>query len=302
MSLRTVSPNAIEAAGPAGPEGGRSAGKRRHSLWAWVSGMTVVERPAAPCLSVRGAFVRLWVLGLAGAAAAALEPLPANLVAGPGLPEFAVRLITFANTAVVLAALIGVGAIAAREVGLHSLIARRAHPRHLPSGHAFHWVQAAILLGVLMCIAQWLFDRWLWPVPAQPRLQLLRDAMETAGTSRVMGALLLAVNEELMLRWGLMSGILWVLTLVLRRGAGRPGAALAWAAIIGASVLSMAGQLPSLLHVLESEPAGVLLVRAALAGAAAGIVYGWLFWKHGLEAAILAHVTATAGLLAVMAL
>lgn len=260
--------------------------------------MTLAERPVAPCLSVRSAFLRLWVLGLAGAAAAALEPLPANLVAGPGLSELGIRLITLANTAIVLAALIGVGAIAAREVGLHSLIARRVHPRHLPSGHAFHWVQAAVLLGVAAFLAQWLFDRWFWQSLPQPRIQLLHEAVETSGTGQLMGALLHAINEELMLRWGLMSGLLWVLALLFRRSPGRPGAAFAWTAIVGASLLSLAGQLPSLLHVMASDPAGVLLARAAVASAATGIAYGWLFWKHGLEAAMLAHVTAQAGLLA----
>ncbi|MFO1186019.1 MAG: hypothetical protein U1E87_00295 [Alphaproteobacteria bacterium] len=220
--------------------------------------MTLVERSAAPCLSVRGAFLRLWVLGLAGAASAALAPLPAKLVAGPGLSELTIRLLTFLNTSIVLAALVGVGAIAAREVGLHSLIARRVHPRYLPRGHAFHWVQAAVLLGTTMFLAQWLIDRWLWPMPSQPRLQLVHGAMETSGASQVMGTLLQAVNEELMLRWGLMSGLMWVLALLLRRPPGRPGAAIAWAAIIGASVLSVAASFRHCTY--ANEPAGVLLV------------------------------------------
>jgi hypothetical protein len=261
--------------------------------------MTVVERSLATCLSLRGAFLRLWVLGLAGAAAAATEPLPANLLVGARLSEFGIRMASFANTAIVLAALVGLGAVAVREVGLHSAFAPRAHRHHLPVGQAFHWVQAGVLVGACVAAGQWLFDWWFWQALPSAQVPLLRQAAEMSAVSPLTGLLLHAVNEELMLRWGLMSGLLWVLALLFRQAPGRPKAVLAWAAILGVSVLSAAGQIPSLAYAIANDPAGILLLHTALAGAVAGIAYGWLFWKHGLEAAILAHVTAQAGLIAV---
>jgi hypothetical protein len=200
-----------------------------------------------------------------------------------------------------LAALIGLGAVAVREVGLHSALAPRAHQRHLPVGHAFHWVQAGVLVGVCVALGQGLFDWWFWQTLPSAQVSLIRQAAEISTVSPLTGLLLpllQAVNEELMLRWGLVSGLLWVLALMFRQPPGRPKAALAWAAILGVAVLSVAGQLPSLAYAITNDPAGILLLHTALAGAVAGIAYGWLFWKHGLEAAILAHVTAQAGLIA----
>jgi len=264
----------------------------------WGKPMTVVERPIESCISLRAAFLRLWLLALAGAAAAAAEPLPANLLAGAGLSEFAMRAVGFLNTAMILAALIGVGAIAAREVGLYSILAPRVPLHTLRAGRAFHWVQAAVLIGGIVALAQGVFDLWFWRAVPDGEVSLLRQAEQMAAVSPLTGLFLHAVNEELMLRWGLMSGLLWVLALLFRQKPGRPKAVLAWAAIIGVSLFSALGQVPSLAHVVATDPAGILLVRTAVAGAVAGIAYGWLYWKHGLEAAILAHVAAQACLMA----
>lgn len=260
--------------------------------------MTLVERPFGSCISLRSAFLRLFVIGLAGAIAAALEPLPANLLFGAGFSELAMRVIGFVNTALLLAALIGLGAVAAREVGLHSVLAPRVPRGLLPKDHAFHWVQAAVLVGTGLAIAQALFELWFWRAVPGGQGSLLRQAAQMSAASPLSAQLLHAVNDELMLRWGLMSGLLWVLALVFRQHPGRPKALLAWAAILGVSAFSVGGQLPSLFHVMATDPAGIILIRTAIASAVAGIFYGWLYWKHGLEAAILAHVTTQACLIA----
>lgn len=264
----------------------------------WGKPMTVVERPIVETISLRAAFLRLWLLGLAGAAAAAAEPLPANMLAGAHLSEFAMRAFGFLNTAMILACLVSVGAMAAREVGLYSILAPRVPGHGLRQGRAFHWVQAAVLIGGGVAIAQGLFDLWFWRAVPNGEVTLLRQAEQMAAVSPLTGLFLHAVNDELMLRWGLMSGLMWVVALLFRQAPGRPKAIVAWAAIIGVSVFSAAGQLPSLAHVMATDPAGILLVRTAIAGAVAGIFYGWLYWKHGLESAILAHVTAQACLMA----
>jgi len=101
-----------------------------------------------------------------------------------------------------------------------------------------------------------------------------------------------------MLRWGLMSGLMWVLALLLRQKPGRPSPLIAWTAILGVSVFYVLGQVPAIMNVLATDPGGILLVRSIAVSAIAGIAYGWLYWKHGLESAVLAHVLAQGGLIA----
>lgn len=98
------------------------------------------------------------------------------------------------------------------------------------------------------------------------------------------------IVEEVLLRWGVMTGLLWLLW----RAAGRPARPTplqAWPAIVGAALLFGLGHLP-LLALLVPDPAPWMVAAVVLANAAPGLAFGWLFWRHGLEAAILAHALA----------
>ncbi len=91
------------------------------------------------------------------------------------------------------------------------------------------------------------------------------------------------VGEEILFRFGLMSLIAWFAWKVLPARAGGPSAfgmwfAVAVAAVVFASVHS--AQLD------ETMTLAALQAVRLLAGAG----FGWLFWKHGLEAAVTAHL------------
>jgi len=260
--------------------------------------MAVLEPTILSGITRRSAFLRLWALGLIGAAITAAEPLPANLIAGSHVPELAFRCFSFVNTALMLAALIALGTVAAREVGLYSVLAPQLPTRIKVRHNAFHWVQAAIIVGVGLTLAQLLFDLWFWRVVPHDQIVALRHAAQLSAASPLSRVMFQALTDELMLRWGLMSGILWVLALLLRQK-WKPQPALVWSAIVLVSVLSTLGQLPAILNVLSVDPASVLIARTAIVSAFAGIAYGWLYWKHGLESAVLAHVLAQIGLIAI---
>lgn len=91
--------------------------------------------------------------------------------------------------------------------------------------------------------------------------------------------------EELIFRFGLMSGIAWVIA-QLRRfvhswQAAPDEAMVAWGGIVISAILfglAHAGMGP-----------GGLLVQVSFR-MAAGLLFGWLYWRHGIEAAIAAHL------------
>ena len=91
--------------------------------------------------------------------------------------------------------------------------------------------------------------------------------------------------EELMFRFGLMSGIAWVIAqlrpLVHSWKAAPDEAMAAWGGIVISAILfglAHAGMGP-----------GGLLVQASFR-MAAGLLFGWLYWRQGIEAAIAAHL------------
>ncbi|WP_265632691.1 CPBP family glutamic-type intramembrane protease [Cupriavidus cauae] len=99
------------------------------------------------------------------------------------------------------------------------------------------------------------------------------------------------VTEEVLVRWGLMSLLVWALWRVFRRGAANPGAGLAWIAIALSAVVFGFAHLPAAAGLAGALTWPVVLHLTA-ANAAFGVIAGFLFWRYGLEAAIIAHVVA----------
>jgi len=73
------------------------------------------------------------------------------------------------------------------------------------------------------------------------------------------------------------------------RRADRPRSAVVWAAIVIAAVLFGLGHLPALAQSVSLTPA--LIARTVLLNAIAGLLFGWLYWRRSLEAAMVAHAS-----------
>ena len=94
-----------------------------------------------------------------------------------------------------------------------------------------------------------------------------------------------AIPEELLLRLGLMTLLVWVGARLTRTSSPRP--IVMWAAIVITALLFGAGHLPTTAALLPLTP--LVIARALLLNGLGGLVFGWLYWKRGLLAAMLAH-------------
>lgn len=92
-------------------------------------------------------------------------------------------------------------------------------------------------------------------------------------------ALSAGVGEEILFRFGLMSLIAWFAWKVLPARGGGVSAFGMWFAIAAAGLVFAS--------VHGGESLGAMQTVRLLAGAG----FGWLFWKHGIEAAMTAHVS-----------
>lgn len=99
------------------------------------------------------------------------------------------------------------------------------------------------------------------------------------------------VTEEVLLRWGLMTFIVWAGWRLLQRGTGEPSVTIVWLAIGISALLFGISHVPSVAAALGAVPASVV-AYVTLGNAVFGIAAGYLFWRYGLEAAIGAHVLA----------
>jgi membrane protease YdiL (CAAX protease family) len=101
------------------------------------------------------------------------------------------------------------------------------------------------------------------------------------------------ITEELLLRWGLMTALAWLAWRFLQQRQGPLRAGFVWLAIAVSALVFAAGHLPAasfLLGVMDvSVVAFVIGVNAAF-----GVLFGYLFWRYGLESAMIAHALAHA--------
>jgi len=98
------------------------------------------------------------------------------------------------------------------------------------------------------------------------------------------------ITEELLLRLFLMTLIAWIIWKIFMRGKGVPKSVIYWVAIILAALLFGAGHLPAASLIWSLTP--IVVLRIILLNAIPGMAFGYLYWKQGLEYAMLAHFCA----------
>lgn len=99
------------------------------------------------------------------------------------------------------------------------------------------------------------------------------------------------VTEEVLLRWGLMTALVWLAWRLLQRQRGTPRAGYIWLAIVVSALLFGVGHLPAAAMLVGGLTGKVVLFVVGV-NTAFGVLFGYLFWRYGLEAAMIAHGTA----------
>ena len=98
------------------------------------------------------------------------------------------------------------------------------------------------------------------------------------------------IAEEILLRLLVMSFFAWLGRFVSKTQEGKPTSAVFWIANILAAVLFGLGHLPATATILPLTP--LVVTRAILLNGIGGVIFGWLYWKRGLEAAMVSHFSA----------
>jgi Type II CAAX prenyl endopeptidase Rce1-like len=237
---------------------------------------------------------RLWpiaVIGTFGLLSLLLQPVPLLLLekapALAALPPMAQRAALLVNPLVLLWIAAIVGAALAHRLGLTSALAGTSAPttlRALAKAAALGIGMGLVLAGVDAAIAPHLGAQFAAATAA---------ASKDGVTVLAIGVLYGGLTEEVILRWGVMTFIAWGLVAIL--GRQRLTTAIKIAIIVAAGIFA-AAHLPALSAQVELTPP--LILRTLLINAAAGLVYGWLFWRRHLEAAMVAHAATHVGLAA----
>lgn len=98
------------------------------------------------------------------------------------------------------------------------------------------------------------------------------------------------INEEILLRLFLMTLLVWVFFKIKKTEDGKPTKFGIWLAVILAAVIFGVGHLPTVMTITTLTP--LVIVRTIILNAVGGIIFGWLYWKKGLESAMISHFSA----------
>ena len=210
----------------------------------------------------------------------------------PGMAErsdAALTLLVLAQPMVLVLVGAALGAALAHRVGLTSITASLARgeaiphapPAMVPLAMALGFAAGALIIGIDV----------LYKLQAEPGFR--EAAANAAGVAtplshRVTALLYGGVAEEVMLRYGVMTLLVWLgAWLAGNRFAETPGLVV-WPAIVLSAVLFGLGHLPKAVTLGPLDAATV--IRIVGLNAIGGLVYGWLYWRAGLEHAMLAHM------------
>jgi hypothetical protein len=99
------------------------------------------------------------------------------------------------------------------------------------------------------------------------------------------------VNEEVMFRLFGVTLLAWLGSLVSRDSEGKPTPPVLWIAIAALAVAFGLAHLPATAAI--GLPLDALVVtRAIVLNGIGGMAFGWLYWRRGLESAMMAHFSA----------
>jgi membrane protease YdiL (CAAX protease family) len=95
------------------------------------------------------------------------------------------------------------------------------------------------------------------------------------------------VTEEIIMRLFLMSFFIWLSLKITR--SNTPSTTSILFSILLAAVIFGLGHLPITASLTQLNT--MVITRAVVLNGVGGIVFGWLYWKKGLESAMIAHFT-----------
>ncbi|MGB7876600.1 MAG: CPBP family glutamic-type intramembrane protease, partial [Anaerolineales bacterium] len=193
------------------------------------------------------------------------------------------------------AVVIFIGLHAANRVGLGLPILEAKLQDEPVGGKIKALLFSSILLGIIGSIVVILLDVLVFNPLLMAELgdkaaALNQEALQPAAWKGLLASFYGGIDEEILLRLGLMSILVWLGRFVSKTEEGRPTLTILWTSNILAAVLFGLGHLPATAALFPITP--LVILRAVTLNGLIGVAFGYLYFRHGLEAAMLSHFTA----------
>jgi hypothetical protein len=228
----------------------------------------------------------LVLLGLIGVASILTMDIPLPPEVAALLEEqFTARqinLLILINPAILVVVAVVVGTLLSPKVHLEVPIIENAvgiRDRIDISGIVIWGVLGGVLTGSILSLMNAL---WSSRFPAE--FMVLNEGLQPSLAARFLYG---GLTEEILMRYGLMTLIVWICSKIFKS----TGSGVYWAGIFITAIIFAIGHFPVVFQTVGAPSPG-LLTYVVIGNSIGGLVFGWLYWKKGLESAFIAHIFA----------
>jgi membrane protease YdiL (CAAX protease family) len=146
-------------------------------------------------------------------------------------------------------------------------------------------IQTSMLLGIIAGVVIILLDLLF----TQTGLENLFKEISAPIWQGFLASFYGGISEEIVMRFFFMALIIWILSKFIK-GKAIENNFVMWLSIIFAAVIFGLGHLPVTMAITTITP--LIILRALLLNGIGGVIFGWLYWKKGIESAMIAHFSA----------
>lgn len=194
-----------------------------------------------------------------------------------------IKMLTLINPTIMMVVAVIVGTILYQKVNLKvPLIEKMVGIKNdnLNTSHILKYgILGGVLSGILLSLVGIIFN----PILPAEFLELGESLKPSLAARFLYGGL----TEEILMRFGLMTLLVWIASKIFK--GTKPIAY--WTGIIIASIIFALGHFPIAYQAVENPSMG-LLTYILIGNTIGGLIFGWLYWKKGLESAFIAHIFA----------
>ncbi len=230
----------------------------------------------------------LWLAGMVGVGSLlpVLPSLLSNLsTADLPVSVWVLQAATLAQTGVLMAVAVFVGVFLAPQVKLSAPAAEAAVSRRSVIDALRPQILWGIGGGLVGGVVLFVFTLILIPHLPEEFVAVTRKLSLPLLTRLLYGG----ISEEVLIRWGLMTFLVWLPYRTIQKGEGTVWTGYYVVAIVISAIIFGLGHLP-LAGVLFPTVTAPLVAYVIIGNALFGVVAGYLYWKRGLESAIIAHM------------
>jgi Type II CAAX prenyl endopeptidase Rce1-like len=193
---------------------------------------------------------------------------------------FQIKLLTLGNPTFLLMVFVLIGVSLHEKVNLHAPIIENFIDKkrgNIPDGILKYGALGGLLAGILIVLVAAIFQ----PLLPAEFIEFGKKLNPSLAARFLYGG----ITEEILMRFGLMTLFVWVISKITKNLHDN----IYWIGLFLAAVLFGLGHLPIAFTAVEN-PTFPLFFYILSGNMLGGMVFGWLYWKKGLETAMIAHI------------